>query len=165
MKNKKYLTITIIILIFLLFVVFIMSKNKTRTIDGLINQLESALNKHNIEMIVELYPDFYRNTIRQYLSQAKIDEFYNKIILNDDKIQIEILYASTYDLSEAKGVQSSINQEYNTNINVQDYQFVIIKYHEDFGESTIEVVKIENNYYLYPRNSYIPEPIQYFIVD
>ena len=140
-----------------------MSKNKTRTIDRLINQLESALNEHNIEMIVELYPDFYRDTIRQNLSQTKIDEFYNKVILNDDKIQIEIVYVTNSDF-DIKKVESDINKKCNTNIHVQEYKYVNINYHEDFGKPTIAVVKIKNNYYLDP-SSYYPEPIQYFIVD
>ncbi len=66
------------------------------------------------------------------------------------------------ELSNAKEIQDRINQEYNTNINIQDYQLITIKYHEYFGESTLEVIKINGEYYLYAE-SYLGEPIQYFV--
>lgn len=161
MKKKKYLLISLITIVcILIFTVIITSVNRRRTIDDLMSQLENAINKHNIKSIVELYPDYYKNTINNQLSQTKIDEFYDNVIANN-KIQIEIVNISNLDLSDAKNIQDKINQEYGTNINIQDYQLVTIDYHEDFAESTFQVIKIDGEYYLYAE-SYLPEPIQYF---
>lgn len=161
MKKKKYLLISLVIIGCILILTFVISSlNNRGTIDKLMSQLESAINKHNIESIVELYPDYYQNKVNNQLSQTKIDEFYDNVIANN-KIQIEIVSVSNLDLSDAKNIQDKINQEYNTNINIQDYQLVTINYHEDFGESTFQVIKIDGEYYLYAE-SYLPEPIQYF---
>ena len=161
MKKKKYLLISLVVIGCILILTFVISSlNNRGTIDKLMSQLESAINKHNIESIVELYPDYYQNKVNNQLSQTKIDEFYDNAIANN-KIQIEIVSVSNLDLSDAKNIQDKINQEYNTNINIQDYQLVTINYHKDFGESTFQVIKIDGEYYLYAE-SYLPEPIQYF---
>ena len=161
MKKKKYLLISLVVIGCILILTFVISSlNNKGTIDKLMSQLESAINKHNIESIVELYPDYYQNKVNNQLSQTKIDEFYDNVITNN-KIQIEVVSVSNLDLSDAKNIQDKINQEYNTNINIQDYQLVTINYHEDFGESTFQVIKIDGEYYLYAE-SYLPEPIQYF---
>lgn len=162
MNKKKYLMISLIIIFGIIISVFVITySNKRNNIDKLITQLENALNQHNIEKIINLYPEYYKDTITKLVSQDKLDTFYDDIIANN-KIDIEILNKSDLDLSKANQIQDRINQEYNTNITVQDYQLVTIKYHEDFGESTLQVVKINGEYYLYAE-SYLGEPIQYFV--
>ena len=135
--------------------------NKRNSIDKLITQLENAINQHNAEKIVDLYPNYYKDTVEKMISQNKVDSFYNDIIA-DNNLKIKILNISTLELSEAKEIQDRINQKYGTNVTVQDYQLVTIKYHDNFGESTLQVIKINNEYYLYAED-YLNEPIQYFV--
>lgn len=162
MNKKKYLIISLIIIFGIIISVFcIASSNKRNNIDKLITQLENALNQHNIEKIIDLYPEYYKDTVVKLVSQNKLDTFYNDIIANN-KINIEILNKSDLELSEAKEIQDRINQEYNANITIQDYQLVTIRYHKDFGESTLQVVEINGEYFLYAE-SYLGEPIQYFV--
>ena len=114
MKKKKYLLVSLIVIVCILIFAFIItSVNKRRTIDNLMSQLENAINTHNINAIVKLYPNYYRDIIKNELS-------------------------------------------------IQDTQLVTINYHENFGESTLYVIKIKGEYYLY-ADYYLGEPIQYFI--
>ncbi len=161
MNKKKYLIVSLIIFCIIISAFVITSSNKRNSIDKLIAQLETALNQHNVEKIIDLYPEYYEDTITKLVSQNKLDTFYNDIIANN-KIEVEILNISNSDLSDTKEIQDRINQEYNTNITVQDYQLVTIKYQENFGESILQVVKINGKYYLYAE-SYLGEPIQYFV--
>lgn len=162
MKKKKYLIISLVIVGCILILAFyLLFVNKRKTINKLMLQLENAINKHSIEKIIELYPDYYQDTISNQLSQSKIDDFYNNVVVANE-IQIKIINVSNYDLSEAKNIQDKINQEYNSDIIIEDYQLVTIDYHENFGESAFQVVKINGEYYLYAE-SYLPEPIQYFM--
>lgn len=140
----------------------VMLKGSRKNVDGLVAQLEDAINKHSIEGIVELFPDYNKSIFESQLSQSKLDDFYNNVIANSNKIQIEVVGVSDFDLSEAKEIQDRINQNYEVNIEIQDYQLIVIKYHQDFAESTLEVIKIDGEYYLY-IDYYVPTPIQYFI--
>lgn len=160
-EKEKILLISIITLVCLLtLIIAINLSNNRNTIDKLVSQLEDAINKHNIEYIIELYPDYYKETVGNQLSQIKIDEFHNNVIA-DNKIQIDIVKISNLDLSDAKTIQDRINQEYHIDIDIQGYQLVTIKYHENFSETTLQVVKINGEYFLYAE-SYLGEPIQYF---
>lgn len=162
MKKKKCLIVSFVIVGCVLTLIFCaLQMNKRNTINKLMSHLEKAINNHNIEKIIELYPDYYQDTVRSQLSQSKIDEFYNNVVVNDD-MQIEIISISNFDLSEAKNIQDKINQEYNLSTKIEDYQLVTINYHKDFGESTFQVIKINGEYYLYAE-SYLPEPIRYFV--
>ena len=63
----------------LIFTVIITSVNKRRTIDDLMSQLENAINKHDINYNIELYPDYYRDVLINELSQNKLNDFHNKV--------------------------------------------------------------------------------------
>lgn len=163
MTKKKYLLIGFIVLCCILYFSSIaISINKRRTVSKLTLQLENAINKHNISDIVKLYPSCCRKTMREILSQSKLDEFYNNVIANGDKVKIEILDEARFKTSSKKEAQDDINQEYNANIKIQDYKLIKIKYHQDFGESELQVIKIKGQYYLYP-SGYLGEPISYFV--
>lgn len=140
----------------------VMLKGSRKNVDGLVAQLEDAINKHSIEGIVELFPDYNKSIFESQLSQSKLDDFYNNVIANSNNIQIEVVSVSEFDLSKAKEIQYRISQNYGQDIEVQDYQLLMIKYHQDFAESVLEVIKIAGEYYLYV-DYYIPAPIQYFI--
>lgn len=140
----------------------VMLKGSRKNVDGLVAQLEDAINKHSIEGIVELFPDYNKSIFESQLSQSKLDDFYNNVIANSNNIQIEVVSVSEFDLSKAKEIQYRISQNYGQDIEVQDYQLLMIKYHQDFAESVLEVIKIAGEYYLYV-DYYIPSPIQYFI--
>lgn len=162
MKKKKCLIISFVIVgCILILNFFTLQMNKTNTIAKLMSHLENAINNHNIEKIIELYPDYYQDIVKSQLSQSKIDEFYNNVVANNE-IQIKIISKSNFDLAESKNIQNKINQKYSLNIKIEDYQLVTINYHKDFGESTFQVIKINGEYYLYAE-SYFPEPIQYFV--
>lgn len=162
MKKKKCLIISFVIVgCILILAFFTLQMNKRNTIAKLMSHLENAINNHNIEKIIELYPDYYQDIVKSQLSQSKIDEFYNNVVTNNE-IQIKVISMSNFDLSESKNIQNKINQEYNLNIKIEDYQLVTISYHKDFGASTFQVIKINGEYHLYAE-SYLPEPIQYFV--
>ena len=79
MKNKKRLVIFAISLgciFFFAFTIFLSSKRST--VEKLISQLENAINKHDIEKIIDLYPDYCRTDVVKYFSREKLNEFYNK---------------------------------------------------------------------------------------
>ena len=44
---------------------------------------------------------------------------------------------------------------------IDDYQLVQIKYHDNFSESNLQVIKINSKYYLYFYGN-IGEPLSYF---
>lgn len=93
MKNKKYFLIILVVLVCILITAFsIILLNNRRDINNLISQLESAINKHDIQKIIELYPDYCIDNVAMCLSQDKLDEFYNKVIVKDNEnINIQII--------------------------------------------------------------------------
>lgn len=163
MKKKKWLLVSLIFLgcIFIFAFTMILS-GKRNTVEKLISQLENAINEHDIEKIIDLYPDYCRADVVKYFSQEKLNEFYNNVIAHDNKdIQIQILNVSNYDVSSCNDVMKQIAEDYQEGIWVEDYQIVQVKYHDDFGESIMQVIKIDSKYYLY-FNGDIGEPISYF---
>ncbi len=61
MKKKKWLLVSLIFLgcIFIFAFSMILS-GKRNTVEKLISQLENAINEHDIEKILDLYPDYCR---------------------------------------------------------------------------------------------------------
>ena len=92
MKKKKYLIIFLITL-FCIFVFAITSINKRRTVDGLMSQLEKAINNQDINSIIKLYPDYYRDTLTNMLSKNKIEDFHNNV----GDIDINIVWSNDKD--------------------------------------------------------------------
>lgn len=136
--------------------------NNKRSIDTLISKLQNAINKRNIQNIIELYPDYCKEDVVKYFSQEKLNEFYNNVISRDNKdITIKILNVSNFDSASCNDIMDQISEDYQENITIEDYQLVQIKYHEDFGESYLQVIKIDNKYYLYFCGN-IGEPLSYF---
>lgn len=151
----------IIVCIFIAVFSIILIHNR-RTIDELISQLENAINKHDIEKIIDLYPDYCRNDAVNYFLQEKLNEFYNNVIVKDDKnINVQILNISNFDKSSCNDITEQIADDYQEKIIIEDYQLVQIKYHDDFGESYLQVIKIDGNYYLYFYGN-IGEQLSYF---
>ena len=132
--------------------------NKRKTIDDLMLQLENTVNNSDLKGIISLYPDYYRNTVSNLLSQNKLNEFNNKI----GDIKINIVNQTDFDLSQAKDVQNKIG----TNLNIEDYQIVIINVTNDIGsvfeQTQLEVIKIKGKYYLYTE-CYLGDLIQCFV--
>ena len=65
--------------------------NNRRTIDDLISQLENAINKHDIEKIIDLYLGYCKDDAVNYFSQEKLNEFYNNVIVKDgENINVQI---------------------------------------------------------------------------
>lgn len=160
MKKKKYLLVSLATIVCILICAFIItSVSKRRTIDNLVSQLEDAINTHNINAIVKLYPDYYKDIIKSQLSQNKLNAFHDKV----GNITIKVIWQNNQE-SESKSleIENKIRSEYNFKLHIQDTQLVTINYNESFGESTLYVIKINGEYYLYP-NSYLGEPIQYFV--
>lgn len=69
--------------------------NKRNSIDDLMAQLEKSINSNEIKSMVNLYPDYYQNTVSDILSQDRLNQFNNKI----GKIKIHIINQTDYDLS------------------------------------------------------------------
>ena len=57
------------------------------------SQLENAINKHNINYNIELYPDYYRDVLINELSQNKLNDFHNKV----GDIVIKIVWENNQD--------------------------------------------------------------------
>ena len=95
----------ITIVCILIFIVIITSVNKRRTIDDLMSQLENAINKHNINYNIELYPDYYRDVLINELSQNKLNDFHNKV----GDIVIKIVWENNQD-SESMSLEIEKNK-------------------------------------------------------
>jgi len=170
MKKKKMLIGSLIFLgCILIFAFAINLFNKRKTIDDLMLQLENTVNNSDLKGIISLYPDYYRNTVSNLLSQNKLNEFNNKI----GDIKINIVNQTDFDLSQAKDVQNKIGTNLNiedyqivTNLNIEDYQIVIINVTNDIGsvfeQTQLEVIKIKGKYYLYTEY-YLGDLIQCFV--
>lgn len=163
MKKKKCLIVSSMVVVCIFIIVFTIALiHNKRTINGLISQLEKAINKHDIEKIIDLYPDYCKDKVLKYFSQEKLNEFYNNVIVKDNEnINIQILDITNFDISSCDGITEQIAEDYQENIIIEDYQLVIIKYHDDFSESNLQVIKIDGNYYLYFYGN-IGEPLSYF---
>lgn len=163
MKKKKWLIgslITIFCILITVFAIYII--NNKRSINNLMSQLENAINKHDIEKIIDLYPDYCKSDVIKYFSQEKLNEFYNNVVINDnEKIKVQILNISNFDTSSCDDIMEQITEDYQKNIIIEDYQLVTIKYHDAFSESNLQVIEIDGNYYLY-FNGNIGEPLSYF---
>ena len=163
MKKKKWLIGSLVAIVCISITVFAICtiKNK-RSINNLISQLENAINKHDIEKIIDLYPNYCKIDVIKYFSQEKLNEFYNNVIINDsEKIKVKILNISNFDTASCDDIIEQITVDYQENVIIEDYQLVTIKYHEAFSESNLQVIKIDGNYFLYFYGN-IGEPLSYF---
>ena len=159
MKKKKWVAISLIFLgCIFIFAFTINLSNKRKTIDDLMSQLENTVNNSDLKGIINLYPDYYRNTVSNLLSQDKLNEFNNKI----GDIKINIVNQTDFDLSQAKDIQNKIG----VNLKIEDYQIVIINVTNDdgsvFEQTQLEVVKIHSQYYFYTEY-YLGDLIQCFV--
>lgn len=59
------------------------------------------------------------------------------------------MYVSDFDTSSCKDIMEQISADYQGNVEIEDYQPVQIRYHDDFCKSNLQVIKIDGNYYLY----------------
>lgn len=159
MKKKKWVVVSLMLLGCILIFAFVVNlSNKRKTIDDLMSQLENTVNNSDLKGIINLYPDYYRNTVFNLLSQNKLNEFNNKI----GDIKINIVNQTDFDLSQAKNIQNKIE----TNLKIEDYQIVIINVTNDdgsvFEQTQLEVIKIKGEYYLYTEY-YLGDLIQCFV--
>lgn len=163
MKKKKWILAAFCLIICVFIFSSCSSSNKNeRDIDTLISQLEKAINEHDIEKVLELFPNYCRDDFSEQLHQDKIDDFYKNVIVKDNKdIRIQILNISNYNQTSCEDIMEQILESYNENITIEDYQLVQIKYHDNFSESNLQVVKIDGSYYLY-ADAFFSEPISYF---
>ena len=163
MNKKKWLIGSSVIVVCVLIAAFsFVLVNNKRSINKLIAQLENAINTYDIEKIIDLYPDYCKNDVIKYFSQEKLNEFYNNVLVQDNEdIKTQILNISSFGKSSCNDIMEQIAEDYQENIVVEDYQLVQIKYHNDFSESNLQVIKIEGNYYLYFYGN-IGEPLSYF---
>lgn len=155
-----FITIGIIILLCICVIFFtLVSKNRSgyKTTNDLLKELSKAINNPNIDKIEECYPSFVQKSLPT-LSAESIKEFHNKV----GDISFDIIHENKVDSDEVLKQQKQINSEYNCNIKLEEYDLIICKYHEDFCETTFEMIKIDGRWYLY-YGGYIPEPIQYFV--
>lgn len=159
MKKKKWVVVSLMFLGCILIFAFVINlSNKRKNIDDLMSQLENTVNNSDIKGIINLYPDYCRNTVSSLLSQNKLNEFNNKI----GDIKINIVNQTDFDLSQAKNIQNKIE----TNLKIEDYQIVIINVTNDdssvFEQTQFEVIKIKGEYYLYTEY-YLGDLIQCFV--
>lgn len=103
MKKKKWLIGSLVAIVCISITVSaICTINNKRSINNLISQLENAINKHDIEKIIDLYPNYCKSDVIKYFSQEKLNEFYNNVIINDsEKMKVKILNISNFDTASA----------------------------------------------------------------
>ena len=162
MKNKKKMSIIIgIIILLCICVIFFTHVSKNRngynTTDDLLKELSKAINNPNIDRIEECYPSFVQKSLPT-LSAESIKEFHDKV----GDISFDITHENNVNSDEVLEQQKQINSEYNCNIKLEEYDLITCKYHNSFGESTFEVIKVDGRWYLY-YDGYLPEPLQYFV--
>lgn len=149
MKKKKWLIISLFVIVFVV-IISIFINNNRNTVNKVMFQLEQAINNNDIETIISLYPDYYKDTIINILSEEKIKEFNNEV----GEIKIEISRISDYEsISETKDIQDEIYNKYKANVDIKEYQIVIANVTNDVGyvfeQVPFEIVKINGKYYLY----------------
>ena len=162
MKNKKKTSIIIGIISLLciceiIFILILKNNSGYKTTNDLLKELSKAINNSNIDRIEECYPSFIQKSLPT-LSSESTKEFHNKV----GDISFDITHENKVDSDELLNKQNQINSEYNCNIKLQDYDLITCKYHDNFGESTFEMIKIDGRWYLYYGDNF-PEPIQYFL--
>ena len=132
--------------------------NRRSSISDLMSKLEKSINYCDLKSIVNLYPNYYRNTVSDLLSENKLNEFNSKI----GDIEINIINQTNYDLSQSKDVQNEIGN----NLKIEDYQIVVINVTNNTGsvfeQTQLEVIKIKGEYYLYTEY-YLGDLIQCFV--
>ncbi len=159
MKKKKILLFFLIFLGCVLSLTIILNLiNRRSSISDLMSKLEKSINYCDLKSIVNLYPNYYRNTVSDLLSENKLNEFNSKI----GDIEINIINQTNYDLSQSKDVQNEIGN----NLKIEDYQIVVINVTNNTGsvfeQTQLEVIKIKGEYYLYTEY-YLGDLIQCFV--
>lgn len=150
MKKKKYLLASLITIVCILILTFVTTSiNKRKSIDDLTSQLESAINSCNLDKVINLYPEYYRHTVSELLSQNKLNEFNNKI----GEITIETVNKTNYDYAQAKDVQDRIYNNYGITLKIDDYQIFAVNVTNNVGsvfeQTQLQTIKINGEYYLY----------------
>ena len=163
MKKKKWLVVSLIFLSCILSLAFILNLfNRRNNIDDLILQLEKSINNCDLKGIVNLYPNYYRDTVSGLLSEDNLIEFNSKV----GNISVNIVGQTNYDLSQSKDIQNEIEKEYNINLKTEDYQIVIMNVSNNIGsvfeQTQLEVIKIKGQYYLYTEY-HLGDLIQCFV--
>ena len=148
MKNKKKMSIIIgmIVLLCICVIFFIFSsknRNGYKTTNDLLKEVSKA--------------SFIQKSLPA-LSTESIKEFHNKV----GDISFEITHENKVNSDELLNKQNQINYKYNCNIKLEEYALTTCKYHDSFGETTFEMVKIGGRWFLYYDGNF-PEPIQYFM--
>lgn len=162
MKNKKKTSIIIGIIILLcicamIFILILKNNSRYKTTNDLLKELSKAINKSNISKIEECYPSFMQKSLPT-LSTESAKEFHNKV----GDISFDIRHENKASSDELLNKQNQINSEYDCDIKLQDYNLITCKYHDNFVESTFEMIKMDGRWYLYYDNHF-PEPLQYFV--
>lgn len=160
-KKKTIFTIGILLIFIIAITVCIIFRNQNNTIENLINDFEDSINNNNKQQLLECYPYFMKEQLNNYISDEKMTDFYNTVI-SDSKISIDVFHQIESDLAAIKEIESEINNKYDVSVSIDAHQILFYKYHKDFSESSIQLIKIEGNWYLY-ADSYYGEPIDYFI--
>lgn len=164
MKKKVIIVVTIILIVLCVTLIVVFHGKENTTPQKLIEKIENAINDCDEEQLVECFPEFMRSDMSKMILQEKMEEFYNNVIEEEGGLDFQIVFTSDYDLTSAKAKEEEINNQYNENIKLADYQQIQVKYHEDFETPMYEIIKIGKNYYLY-SGGYYPSPISYFFVD
>lgn len=162
MKSKKKMSIIIGIIILLcicaiFFMLILKNSSGYNTTNDLLKELSKAINNSNISIIEKCYPSFIQESLPT-LSTESAKEFHNKV----GDISFDITHENNINSDEVLKQQKQINSEYNCNIKLQDYALITCKYHDNFGESTFEMIKMDGRWYLYYAGK-LPEPLQYFV--
>ncbi|MBD5555223.1 MAG: hypothetical protein HDQ95_07790 [Roseburia sp.] len=162
--KKKYLLFSLIIVVCILVTICIVATvSRRNTIHKLLYELESSINENNLKGIINLYPDYYHDTVSDWLSQDKLNEFNNKV----GNIKIKMTFYNDYDSESAsKDIQDRIFNDYGVNLKIENHQIIVVNVTNNVGvvfeQVELQVVKIQGEYYLYAE-SYLGGLIQCFV--
>ncbi len=159
MRNKKIILLIIgLVLIIIVATMTLIYKSNNRSVDKLLNQLETAINTCDKNKLIDCYPSFIQDEMDTLISEQKMEEFHTKV----GDIEITDYIVSHFNHEYDEETESQIKDKRNISVDISGYELVAeIHYHDSFGEPTFEVIKIKNKWYLYTQY-YHEEPISYF---
>ena len=160
-KKKTIFTIGILSIFIMAIIICVILRNQNNTIESLMNNFEHSINNNNKQQLIECYPYFMEEELNKLISDEKMTDFYNTVV-SDSKIDIDIFHQNECNLTEIKKIESEINNKYGISVSVDSYEILAFKYHKGFGDDCIQVIKIQDKWYLY-ADAYYGFPVQYFI--
>ena len=83
---KKYIFVLVGICVVSVLGFIAYNSGRTTSPEKLIKKLENAINECDVEKLIECFPDFMKDEVSSLVSQDKMEEFYNNVILDNNLV-------------------------------------------------------------------------------